>query len=77
MMNTYPKATLKEYGYHNYTVLRIIWKIIKNLLIAFSVTMLYISIILIAIQSFNSSASTTEFTGFTFQNILICLPNNL
>lgn len=70
MMNNYPKATLKEYGFKDYKVLKYIWKVIKNVLIAFSIFMLYISIILIAIQSFNSSASTTEFTGFTFQNYI-------
>lgn len=67
---TLQKATLEEYGYHDYKVIKIIWKIIKALLVAFSIFMLYISIIVIAIQSFNSSASTTEFASFTFQNYL-------
>ena len=70
MVNDYPKATLKEYGYHDFKVLKFIWKIIKIILVTFSVVMLYISIVIIAIQSFNSSASTTEFTGFTFQNYI-------
>ncbi|HIT49458.1 MAG TPA: hypothetical protein IAD46_00365, partial [Candidatus Pelethenecus faecipullorum] len=65
---SYPKATLEEYGYKNHVILKTLWRILKALLVAFSVFMLYISIVLIAIQSFNSSASTTEFTGFTFQN---------
>ncbi|MDE5566316.1 MAG: hypothetical protein K2I77_04950, partial [Anaeroplasmataceae bacterium] len=67
-MMEYPKATLEEYGYRDYTVLRRIWKVVRIILVAFSILMLYASIIIIAIQSFNSSASTTEFTGFTFQN---------
>lgn len=67
---TYPKATLEEYGYKDYHILSIIWKIAKTLLVIFSIFMLYLSIIVIAIQSFNSSASTTEFQGFTFENYL-------
>lgn len=67
-MMEYPKATLEEYGYRDYTVLRHIWRVVRIILVAFSILMLYASIIIIAIQSFNSSASTTEFTGFTFQN---------
>lgn len=69
MMN-YPKARLEEYGFHDYKILKFVWKVIKIVLIGFSILMLYISIILIAIQSFNSSSSTTEFTGFTWQNYL-------
>ncbi|MDE5715456.1 MAG: ABC transporter permease [Anaeroplasmataceae bacterium] len=66
----YPKATLEEYGYKNYKILNIVWKIVKILLIVFAVFMLYIAVIVIAIQSFNSSASTTEFQGFTLDNYL-------
>lgn len=69
-MINYPKARLEEYGFHDYKILKFIWKVIKIVLIGFSILMLYISIILIAIQSFNSSSSTTEFTGFTWQNYL-------
>lgn len=66
----YPKATLEEYGYHDYKVLRIIWKIVKVILVVFTIAMLYLAVFVIAIQSFNSSASTTEFKGFTFNNYL-------
>lgn len=72
MMNemSYPKATLEEYGYKNRIYLKLIWKILQILLVVFSIFMLYISVIVIAIQSFNSSASTTEFQSFTFDNYL-------
>lgn len=66
----YPKATLQEYGYHDYTVLKRIWQVVKIILVIFAIMMLYLSIIIIAIQSFNSSASTTEFTGFTWDNYI-------
>lgn len=66
----YEKATIQEYGYKDYRVLKLLWRVTKWILVGFSVLMLYISVIVIAIQSFNSSASTTEFAGFTFQNYL-------
>lgn len=73
MMNEeyqYPKATLAEYGYHEYRAIKVIWKIARILLVSFSIFMLYLAVIVIAIQSFNSSASTTEFQSFTFDNYL-------
>lgn len=72
MINTsnYEKATLEEYGYRDYKILKTIWKALKIVLVAFAIFMLYFSIIIIAIQSFNSSASTTEFASFTFKNYL-------
>lgn len=68
--NKYEVATLEEYGFKDYHVLKTIWKVIKIILLIFSVIMLYASIIIIAIQSFNSSDSTTEFASFTFDNYL-------
>ncbi len=65
-----PKASLKEYGYRDYTVLKTIWRVVKILLVIFAIFMLYLSVIIIAIQSFNASASTTEWAGFTFKNYL-------
>lgn len=73
MMNenkVYEYATLEEYGYKEYKLLKCLWKIAKIILLAFSVFMLYFSIIIIAIQSFNASDSTTEFVGFTFNNYI-------
>lgn len=67
---SYAYATLEEYGYKEHKVLKAMWKIVKTILLVFSVFMLYFSIIVIAIQSFNSSDSTTEFASFTFKNYL-------
>ena len=66
----YPKATLEEYGYHEYKALKLIWRIVRILLVLFTIAMLYLAVFVIAIQSFNSSDSTTEFKGFTFNNYL-------
>ena len=67
-MTSLPKATVQEYGYKEHKVLKTIWKILKYVLVGFSVFMLYASIIVIAIQSFNASSSTTEWGGFTLEN---------
>lgn len=64
----YPVASQEDYGYKDYTVLKMIWKITKYVLLAFSIFMIYFAVIIIAIQSFNSTDSTTEFASFTFAN---------
>lgn len=72
MMNDikYEYATLEEYGYKDHKILKMAWRIISKVLLVFSIFMLYFSIIIIAIQSFNSSDSTTEFASFTFNNYI-------
>ena len=52
----------------NYQQMNLVWKILKYILLAFSIFMIYFAVIIIAIQSFNSTDSTTEFASFTFQN---------
>lgn len=64
----YEYATLNDYGYHSFKFWKVLWKIASIILLVLTIFMLYYAIIVIAIQSFNSSASTTKFTGFTFDN---------
>ena len=66
--STRPYAVIEEYGYKDHKALRITWSIVSKILIVLSVFMLYFAVIIIAIQSFNASDSTTEWAGFTFQN---------
>jgi len=73
----YHRATLEEYGYKEHKVLKKIWKILSILLVIFAVFMLYYSIIIIAIQSFNASESTTQFAGFTFANYANMFSKNI
>ena len=68
--DNYERATLEEYGYIDYKVLRVLWKITSKILLIFSIFMLYIGVIVIAIQSFNNTDSTTTFAGFTFDNYI-------
>ena len=55
----YEIATEEEYGYKPHKLLKRIWKITSIVLLCFSIFMLYFSIIIIAIQSFNSSDSSS------------------
>ena len=64
----YPIAEAKDYGYKDHKALKRTWKITKYVLLAFSIFMIYFAVIIIAIQSFNSTDATTEFASFTFAN---------
>ncbi|MCR5231505.1 MAG: ABC transporter permease [Acholeplasmatales bacterium] len=64
----YEYAKEEDYGYKPHKFWKTTWKIVKYILLAFSIFMIYFSVIIIAIQSFNSSDSTTEFASFTFAN---------
>ncbi len=66
--SNYSYAKASDYGYKDYKALKMVWKILKYILLAFSIFMIYFAVIIIAIQSFNSTDSTTEFASFTFQN---------
>lgn len=64
---TYEVATLEEYGFKKHTGWKITWKCLRVFFVVLTVFMLYASIGVIALQSLNSSRSTTEFSSFTFQ----------
>lgn len=61
------KATLKDYGYRDFTTLNKIYKILKKVFVVAIVLGLYISIIVIAIQSINESRNLSIFTRVSFQ----------
>jgi spermidine/putrescine transport system permease protein len=61
------KATLKDYGYRDFTTLNKIYKILKKIFVVAIVLGLYISIIVIAIQSINESRNLSIFTRVSFQ----------
>ena len=66
--SNYAYAKASDYGYKDHNALKMTWKVLKYILLAFSIFMIYFAVIIIAIQSFNSTDSTTEFASFTFQN---------
>ncbi|MFA7076371.1 MAG: hypothetical protein WC152_06865, partial [Candidatus Izemoplasmatales bacterium] len=61
------RASLQDYGYRDFSTLNKIYKILKKVLVVFIVLGLYISIIVIAIQSINESRNLSEFTRISFQ----------
>ena len=63
---TYEVAKIEDYGFKEHKFLKILWKVLKVVIIVLTIVMLYSSIFMIALQSFNASKSTTEFTHFTF-----------
>lgn len=63
----YEKATLEEYGFKEYRFLKKIYNIFNKILIVLVILMLYLSTIVIAIQSVNSSSDITMFDSFTFK----------
>ncbi|MDY0277291.1 MAG: ABC transporter permease [Acholeplasma sp.] len=67
MMKTYTKATLQDYGYKDYKVLKKTYNVLSKIILALIILVLYASIILIAIQSFNSSSDISTFKDFTFK----------
>lgn len=66
-------ATLEEYGYRDYSKFKPVVKVFKHFLFVSIFVMLYLAIIVIAIQSINSSLRTSEFLSVTlkwYPNIL-------
>ena len=64
-MMDYPEATLKEYGYKEHRILKKLWAISKKILLIITVIGLYMPILIIAIQSLNTSTDAAKFQGFT------------
>ena len=60
-------ATLEEYGYKDYRKLSKIYAVLSKVVVGIIVFVLYISILVLALQSFNSSSDITSFEQFTFK----------
>lgn len=63
---SYPIATLQEYGYKDYSKFKLFVKIMKTVLFFSIIFMLYLSIIVIAIQSINESRISSSFSSISF-----------
>ena len=62
-----PIATMKEYGYKDHTTLKKILKLLGLITVIMVAVMLYLSIFIIFIYSFNSNKSVNEFGEFTLK----------
>jgi len=61
------RASIQDYGYRDFSTLNKIYQVLKKVLVVLIVLGLYISIIVIAIQSLNQSRNLSEFTRLSFQ----------
>jgi len=64
-MMAYPRARIEEYGYKDYTVWKKIFNIVKLVMVILIIIALYLPLVLIAIQSVNSSTQLNVFDSFT------------
>jgi len=60
-------AKLKDYGYKDFSKFNRIYKILKKIIVIFVILGLYLSIVVIAIQSLNESRNLSTFTRLSFQ----------
>jgi spermidine/putrescine transport system permease protein len=68
MMNeNYPVATLEEYGFKEHKIAKKVYKVFNAIIVPLIVFMLYLPIIIIAIQSINSNLDAFSFGHFTFK----------
>lgn len=63
----YPVARVEDFGFKEHKFLKKFWKILSTVLVCLIIFSIYLSTIIILIQSFNSSVEVNEFTGFTFK----------
>lgn len=75
-VKVYPRATLEEYGYKDYSKYTPLMNVLKKVLFFALMFMLYLSIVIIAIQSLNSSQITGEFGQFSLKWYPAILDNN-
>lgn len=66
-MMEYPKATLEEYGFKEHKILKKLFSIFNKVVVVLVIFMLYLSILIIAIQSVNSSSDILSFSHFTLK----------
>ena len=66
-MTKYPKATLKEYGYRDFSIVNKMITIFSRLIVGVIIFLLYLPIFVIALQSFNSSTEIAYFASFSFK----------
>lgn len=63
----YPEAKVEDYGYKNHRLLNKFYKVFSSILVCMIIIMLYLSIVVIFIQSINSSKIVSSFEGFTLE----------
>ena len=63
----YEIAKIEDYGYKNHKIFNQIFQILSWVILGIVFILMYLSIFVILIQSFNSSTQTNTFQSFTFK----------
>ncbi len=63
----YEVAKIEDYGYKDHKIASKVWDILSKIIVILTIIVLYASIVVILIQSFNKSSNVSTFTGFTFE----------
>jgi len=66
-MIEYSKATIEEYGYKDRCFLKKVYRISTKVLVVAVIFLMYLPVLTIALQSFNSSSELSSFGSFTFK----------
>ena len=65
-----PVARLQDYGYRDFSILHKIWKVVSTILVYIVIFLVYLSVLIIAVKSFNADTAQSEFTKFTFDHYI-------
>ena len=60
-------ARIEDYGYKRHDGIKKAWNIISTILVFIVIFLIYLSILIIALQSVNKSTSVEKFAGFSFK----------
>ncbi len=63
-------ARVQDYGYHDFRILEKIWKVASTILVYLVVFLIYLSVLIIVIKSFNADTAQSEFTKFTLDHYI-------
>ena len=61
-INGVPVARIEDYGFRDYSILLKIWKVISNIFVYIVIFLVYLSVLIIAVKSFNADTAQSEFT---------------
>ncbi len=64
-INCYPEAKVEDYGYKDHRFWERFYKVFSSILVVLIIFILYLSILVIFLQSINSSKIVSSFEGFT------------
>jgi hypothetical protein len=73
-INGVPVARMQDYGYRDFSILHKIWKVISNIIVYIVVFLIYLSVIIIAIKSFNADSRSKKKLATTWETYSLSGP---